>query len=76
MRCPHCDKEITEIDEIVNKALRAACPDEPFEQVKYTSEEVGLSAQGTFIVGGELREFFMVFDDYRRLIRFTQNKKQ
>jgi len=75
MKCPHCDKEITDEDEFVKAALEAACF-KPVEQVKYTSEKVGLSAQGTFIVDGELREFFMVFDENLRLVRFKQEKKE
>jgi len=75
MKCPHCDKEITEVDEIVNAALEAACS-KPVEKVNYQIEKVGLAAHGTFAIDGETREFYMAFDDYRRLIRFHQEKKK
>lgn len=75
MKCPHCDKEITDDDKFISAALRATCSDKPVEQLKYTSmENVGLAAEGTFVVEGELRKFFIVFDANRRLLSFQQSK--
>jgi len=72
MKCPHCGKEITEVDELVQDTLEAACR-KPVEQIDYkATQKLGLAAEGTFVVNGETRRFSMAFDDYRRLTSFCQ----
>lgn len=74
MKCPHCDEEITNEDELIQDALQAAFRFQIVEKISYTaSQKMGLAAKGTFVVNGEKKYFSMAFDEYRRLISFQQN---